>query len=60
MFKTLIKKVREENTNSSILTENHSDETNGHAISRDTDDENPSSHRKQIISASKFNRLFAS
>lgn len=46
MFKTLIKKVREENSNSSILTENHSEDTNGHATSRDTDDENPSSHRR--------------
>jgi hypothetical protein len=52
MFKPLIKKVREESTNSSTLPENHSDEINGH-ISKDNnnsiDEENSLStrtHRK--------------
>lgn len=44
MFKTLIKKVREENSNSSILTENQSEETNGH-INRESDEDNSSSQR---------------
>ncbi len=52
MFKTLIKKVREESTNSSILPENNSDEINGHLTKENNnnfEDENSSSsytHRK--------------
>ena len=37
MFKHLIKKVREESSNSSILPENSPDDTNGHST-RDTND----------------------
>jgi hypothetical protein len=44
MFKTLIKKVREESTNSSILPENDSDEINGH-LTNSLDEENSSSSR---------------
>ena len=37
MFKTLIKKVREESTNVSVLPENNSsDETNGYSIDDET------------------------
>lgn len=32
MFKHLIKKVREESNNASILPETSSDETNGHSV----------------------------
>jgi len=52
MFKTLIKKVREESSNPSILSENNSDEINGH-LTKDNnnsfDEDNSSlrhTHRK--------------
>ncbi len=52
MFKTLIKKVREESSNSSILPENNSDEIYGHLTKENNnsfDEENSSlrhTHRK--------------
>jgi hypothetical protein len=54
MFKTLIKKVREESNNPSILPENNSDEINGYLIKENTnsnDEENSLStrtHRKSF------------
>jgi hypothetical protein len=54
MFKPLIKKVREESSNSSILPENNSDETNGNLNKENNsslDDEHPSAsrtHRKSF------------
>jgi hypothetical protein len=52
MFKPLIKKVREESSNPSILPENNSDEINGHLNKENNnsfDEENSASshtHRK--------------
>ena len=51
MFKTLIKKVREESSNPSILSENNTEEINGH-LSK----ENPNSFEEVNSSPTRIHR----
>lgn len=57
MFKTLIKKVREESNNPSILPENNSDEINGHGTKENNNNNNNSLDEEHSLSTRTHRKL---